>query len=293
MQMTKPIIGVIGGSGLYDLPGLAEARWEKIASPWGEPSDAIRRGRMGETEMAFMPRHRRGHRIPPHQINYRANIDAMKRCGVTHLVSISAVGSYRAELYPGLFVLPDQYVDRTSGRALTFFEDGIVAHVSFAHPASPLLRDLVLAAAKAEEIDCRKDGTLVVMNGPQFSSRAESQMYKGLGFDLIGMTAMPEAKLAREAELPYITIAMVTDFDCWHPEHDAVTVEAVVAVASANADKARRLIARFAADFPAEPPACPSRAQTALNGAIMTAAEARSPEALAKLDAIAGRVLGG
>ncbi len=289
--MAKPVLGIIGGSGLYDLPGLEGGAWRAVGSPWGEPSDELRFGSIGSTDIVFLPRHGRGHRVPPHQINFRANIDALKRSGVTHLVSVSAVGSYRAELYPGVFVLPDQYLDRTHGRASTFFEDGIVGHVSFAHPASPLLRDLVMAAAAAEAIDCRKDGTLVVMNGPQFSSRAESMMYKALGFDLIGMTAMPEAKLAREAELPYITIAMVTDFDCWHPEHDAVTVEAVVAMAHANADKARRLVARLARDFPASPGRCPSGAETALDGAIMTAPDARSKVALARLDAVAGRIL--
>jgi 5'-methylthioadenosine phosphorylase len=288
--MTNPVLAIIGGSGLYDLPGLTDARWERVASPWGEPSDNLQRGRIGQTEIVFLPRHGRGHRIPPHQINYRANIDALKRCGATHLVSVSAVGSYKAELYPGLFVLPDQYADRTWGRDSTFFEDGIACHVPFAHPVSPLLQDLVLAAAQAEEIDCRRDGTLAVMNGPQFSSRAESLMYKAFGFDLIGMTAMPEAKLAREAELPYATIAMVTDFDCWHPEHDAVTVEAVVAVAHANADKARRLVARLARDFPQEPDRCPSGAETALDGAIMTAPAARNPVALARLDAVARRL---
>ncbi len=289
--MKKPVLGIIGGSGLYDLPGLVNGRWETMESPWGAPSDALLHGEIGPTALVFLPRHGRGHRLPPHQINYRANIDALKRAGVTHLVSVSAVGSFRAELYPGLFVLPDQYLDRTDGRATTFFEDGIAAHVPFAHPVSPLLRDLVLAAAKAEEIDCRKDGTLVVMSGPQFSSRAESLMHKALGFDLVGMTAMPEAKLAREAELPYATIAMVTDFDCWHPEHDSVTVATVVAVAHQNADKARRLVARLALDFPAEPPPCPVKSERALDGAIMTAPGSRSKEAVARLDAVAGRVL--
>jgi 5'-methylthioadenosine phosphorylase len=289
--MTRTVLGVIGGSGLYDLPGLTEARWEKATSPWGDPSDEIRRGMIGITPIVFLPRHGRGHRIPPHQINARANIDVMKRAGVTHLLSVSAVGSYRAELYPGLFVLPDQYVDRTSNRPTTFFEDGIAAHVPFAHPVSPLMRDLVLEAAKVENIDCRKDGTLVVMNGPQFSSRAESLMYKAQGFDLVGMTIMPEAKLAREAELPHATLAMVTDFDCWHPEHEAVTVEAVVAVATANAERARQLVSRLAAIFPADPAPCPVGSQRALDGAIMTAPTHRSPAALARLDAIARRVL--
>jgi 5'-methylthioadenosine phosphorylase len=291
--MSKPVLGIIGGSGLYDLPGLTQAQWSEIASPWGAPSDAILRGRIGTTDIAFMPRHGRGHRIPPHQINYRANIDVFKRSGVTHLVSVTAVGSYRAELYPGVFVLPDQYLDRTQGRASTFFEDGIVAHVAFSHPVSPLLRDLLLAAARTEEIDCRKEGTLVVMNGPQFSTRAESLMYKALGFDLVGMTAMPEAKLAREAELPYATLAMVTDFDCWHPEHEAVTVAAVVAMAGANAEKAARLISRLARDLPGSLPACPSGAEQALTGAIQTDKSAYNPAALARLDAIAGRILKG
>jgi 5'-methylthioadenosine phosphorylase len=291
--MRKPVFGIIGGSGLYELPGLTQAQWSEIASPWGTASDAILRGRVGTTDIAFMPRHGRGHRIPPHQINYRANIDVFKRSGVTHLVSVTAVGSYRAELYPGLFVLPDQYLDRTQGRASTFFEDGIAAHVAFSHPVSPLLRDLLLAAARAEEIDCRKEGTLVVMNGPQFSTRAESLMYKALGFDLVGMTAMPEAKLAREAELPYATLAMVTDFDCWHPEHEAVTAAAVVAMASANAEKAARLISRLAQDLPDVLPACPSGAEQALTGAIQTERSAYDPAALARLDAIAGRILKG
>jgi 5'-methylthioadenosine phosphorylase len=291
--MTKPVLGIIGGSGLYDLPGLAAAHWVDVASPWGEPSDQILHGRIGETEIAFLPRHGRGHRIAPHRINSRANIDALKRAGVTHLLSVSAVGSYRAEIYPGLFVLPDQYVDRTQGRSATFFEDNVVAHVSFAHPVSPLIQRLIMQAAAAEEIACKKDGTLLVINGPQFSTRAESLHFKECGFDLVGMTAMPEAKLAREAELPYATLAMVTDFDCWHPDHDAVTVAAVVAMAYANADKAKRLIARLAMDFPKEPEICPSGAETALDAAIQTARSAIGASAFTKLDAVAGRVLRG
>jgi 5'-methylthioadenosine phosphorylase len=290
--MKKPVLGIIGGSGLYDLPGLVDMQWVDIASPWGDPSDQLLRGRMGDTAIAFLPRHGRGHKIPPHRINFRANIDVLKRAGVTHLVSVSAVGSYKAELYPGLFVLPDQYVDRTQGRPLTFFDEGVVAHVSFAHPVSPLLQRLIMEAAQAEEIPCKKDGTLMVMNGPQFSTRAESLHYKDCGFDLVGMTAMPEAKLAREAELPYATLAMVTDFDCWHPDHDAVTVEAVVAMAHENAGNAKRLIARLAKDFPKEPEICPSGAENALDAAIQTAKNAVNRATLTKLDAIAGRVLG-
>jgi 5'-methylthioadenosine phosphorylase len=285
------VLGIIGGSGLYDLPGLDGAQWKSVASPWGEMSDEVRVGRIGETEIVFLPRHGRGHRIPPHQINYRANIDGLKRAGATHLMSVTAVGSYKAELYPGCFVLPDQYVDRTSGRALSFFEDGLVGHVGFAHPVSKMLTERVMAAAKAEEIDCRNGGTLLVMNGPQFSSRAESLSYKAMGFDLVGMTAMPEAKLAREAELPYCSVAMVTDFDGWHPEHDAVTVEQVMAVAQANGDKARRLVSRIARDFPTSPQPCPYGSETALNGAIMTAKAHWPPAMLEKNAAIMARFL--
>jgi 5'-methylthioadenosine phosphorylase len=290
--MATPILGIIGGSGLYDLPGLENARWETVETPWGAMSDQVRRGKVGATDIAFVPRHGRGHRIPPHQINYRANIDGLKRVGATHLVSVSAVGSYKSELYPGLFVLPDQYVDRTMARPSTFFEDGIVAHVAFGHPVSPVMTDLVAAAARAEDIDFRTGGTLVVMNGPQFSTRAEALMFKGLDFDLIGMTAMPEAKLAREAEMPYCTIAMVTDYDSWHPEHDSVTVEAVLSVAHANADKARRLITRLARDFPAEPRPCPYRSERALDGAIMTDPAQWRGGDHKRLDAVLARLAG-
>jgi 5'-methylthioadenosine phosphorylase len=285
------VLGIIGGSGLYDLPGLEAASWQPIVSPWGDMSDEVRKGHIGSTEIVFLPRHGRGHRIPPHQINYRANIDGLKRAGATHLMSVTAVGSYKAELYPGCFVLPDQYVDRTSGRALSFFEDGLVAHVGFAHPVSKLMTELVMTAARAEEIDCRNGGTLLVMNGPQFSSRAESLSYKAMGFDLVGMTAMPEAKLAREAELPYCSVAMVTDYDGWHPEHDAVTVEQVMAVAHANGERARRLVARIASDFPNTPEPCPYGSATALNGAIMTARALWPAPMLEKNAAILARYL--
>ena len=291
--MTQAVLGVMGGSGVYDLPGLEDVREEAVQSPWGEPSDALRIGRIGETKVVFLARHGRGHRLSPSGINYRANIDAMKRAGVTDLVSLSACGSFRSELHPGLFVLVDQFVDRTHGRASSFFGNGCVAHVSLAHPVGPALQNRIAEAAQAEEIAVHRGGTYVCMEGPQFSSYAESTTYKAQGYDVIGMTNMPEAKLAREAEITYATIAMVTDFDCWHPSHDAVDVAAVVAVARANADKAARLVARLARDFPEAREACPMGSDHALDGAIMTAPAQRDPALLAKLDAVAGRVLNG
>jgi 5'-methylthioadenosine phosphorylase len=291
-RMTAAVLGVMGGSGVYDLPGLEDVREERIESPWGEPSDALRIGRIGETRVVFLARHGRGHRFSPTGINYRANIDILKRAGVTDLVSLSACGSFKAELHPGLFVLVDQFVDRTVGRASSFFGNGCVAHVSLAHPIGPALQARIAAAAEAEDIAVQRGGTYVCMEGPQFSTYAESTTYKALGYDVIGMTNMPEAKLAREAEITYATIAMVTDFDCWHPTHDAVDVAAVVAVARANADKAARLVARLARDFPAEREACPVGSERALDGAIMTAPAQRDATLLAKLDAVAGRVIG-
>jgi 5'-methylthioadenosine phosphorylase len=289
--MTKAVLGVIGGSGVYDLPGLEEIREERIASPWGEPSDALRIGRIGTTAVAFLPRHGRGHRYSPSDINYRANIDVMKRAGVTDIVSISACGSFKPELLPGLFVLVDQFVDRTIRRETSFFGQGCVAHVSMARPVAPRLQQRIADAAAAETIPIARGGTYVCIEGPHFSSYAESTTYRAQGYDVIGMTNMPEAKLAREAEISYATIAMVTDYDCWHPEHDAVDVAAVIAVARQNAATAARLIARVALEFPAEHEACPIGSDRALEGAIMTAPSARDPELLRKLDAVAGRVL--
>jgi 5'-methylthioadenosine phosphorylase len=290
--MTKAVLGVIGGSGVYDLPGLEDVREERVASPWGEPSDALRFGRIGATTIAFLPRHGRGHRLSPSGINYRANIDAMKRAGVTDLVSVSACGSFKPELHPGLFVLVDQFVDRTHKRESSFFGNGCVAHVSMAHPVGPRLQDRIAAAAAAEAIEFRRGGTYVCMEGPQFSSLAESLTYKGLGYDVIGMTAMPEAKLAREAEITYATVAMVTDYDCWHPDHDAVEVAAIIKVLQENAGKAARLVARLARDFPAERESCPVKSDRALDTAMITAPGSRDPELMRKLDAVAGRVLG-
>ncbi|MBV8961529.1 MAG: S-methyl-5'-thioadenosine phosphorylase [Hyphomicrobiales bacterium] len=289
--MTKAVLGVIGGSGVYDLPGLTDRREERIASPWGEPSDALIFGRLGGTELVFLPRHGRGHPFSPSDINYRANIDALKRAGVTDLVSLSACGSFKEELPPGLFVLVNQFVDRTVRRESSFFGKGCVAHVSMAHPVGPVLQDRIAAAAKNAGIEVKRGGTYVCMEGPQFSSYAESITYKNLGYDVIGMTNMPEAKLAREAEITYATIAMVTDFDCWHPGHDAVDVASVVKVMHANTEKAKRLVARLAADFPMVRDSCPAGSHRALDGAILTSPEKRDPALLTKLDAVAGRVL--
>ena len=289
--MTKAVLGIIGGSGLYDLPGLEGAEWRLVASPWGEPSDQLRFGRIGATEIVFLPRHGRGHRLSPSGINYRANIDALKRAGVTDLVSVSAVGSLKLELYPGDFVLIDQFIDKTVRRESSFFGNGCVGHVAFAQPVAPKLMERIRLAAVAEEINHHVGGTYVCMEGPQFSSAAESHLHRQWGADVIGMTNMPEAKLAREAEISYATIAMVTDYDGWHPHHDAVTVEQVIAVLNDNRDKAQRLVARVARDFPAEHEPCPIGSDRALDHAIMTAPQARDPAVLAKLDAVAGRVL--
>ncbi len=289
--MTKALLGIIGGSGVYDLPGLTDVREERIATPWGETSDALRFGRIGQTEAVFLPRHGRGHRLSPSGINYRANIDALKRAGVTDVISVSACGSFREELPPGMFVVVDQFVDRTFGRQTSFFGNGCVAHVSMAQPVAPLLANRLVAAAHAEKIDVVRGGTYVCMEGPQFSSRAESLGYKAAGYSVIGMTALPEAKLAREAEMSYATLAMVTDFDCWHDEHAAVEVTDIMGVVKANAAKAARLLARLMAEFPAEHAPCPIGSDRALDYALATAAGARDPEVLKKLDAIMARVL--
>ena len=289
--MTQAVLGIIGGSGIYDLPGLEHAREEAIKSPWGEPSAPLRRGAIAGLPIVFLPRHDRGHRLSPSDINYRANIDVLKRAGVTDLISLSACGSFREELPPGTFVLVDQFVDRTYKRESSFFGKGCVAHVSMAHPVSPRLRIHLAAAAEAEGIAIARGGTYLCMEGPQFSSYAESMTYKTLGYSVIGMTNMPEAKLAREAEICYATVAMVTDFDCWHPDHDAVTVQDIIRVLTSNADKAKSLVARFARDFPREHEPCPIGSDCALDTALITAPDARDPELLKKLDAVAGRIL--
>jgi 5'-methylthioadenosine phosphorylase len=290
--MTRAVLGIIGGSGIYDLPGLRNVRAETIASPWGAPSSALRVGDIAGLPIVFLSRHDKGHRLSPSDINYRANIDVMKRAGVTDLVSLSACGSFREELPPGTFVLIDQFVDRTHRRESSFFGTGCVAHVSMAHPVSPRLRIHLAEAAMAEGITVVRDGTYVCIEGPQFSTYAESITYKNSGYSVIGMTNMPEAKLAREAEICYATVAMVTDFDCWHPDHDAVTVKDIIRVLSANAAKATRLVARLAKDFPREHEPCPIGSDRALDAALITAPEARDKSLLKKLDAVAGRVLG-
>src|ERR1700741_1265637 len=289
--MTKAVLGIIGGFGIYDLPGMENARDEAIKSPWGEPSSSVRRGTIAGLPIVFLPRHDKGHRLSPSDINYRANIDVLKRAGVTDLISLSACGSFREELPPGTFVLVDQFVDRTHKRESSFFGKGCVAHVSMAHPVSPRLRIHLAEAAMAENIGVVRDGTYVCIEGPQFSTLAESLTCKGLGYSVIGMTNMPEAKLAREAEICYATVAMVTDFDCWHPDHDAVTVQDIVKVLLANAEKAKRLVARLAVDFPREHEACPIGSDRALDSALIPAPKARDPKLLKKLDAVAGRVL--
>jgi 5'-methylthioadenosine phosphorylase len=290
--MSKAVLGIIGGSGLYDLPGLEDRAEQRVTTPWGEPSDVLHTGRIGATPIVFLARHGRGHRIPPSEINYRANIDALKRLGVTDLVSFSACGSYREELGPGTFVLVDQFVDRTLRRENSFFGTGCVAHVSFGHPVGPALQAMIARAVDAEGIPLQRGGTAVCMEGPQFSTLAESLTYQRLGYDVVHMTSMPEAKLAREAEITYAVVAMVTDYDCWHETHGPVDVAGLVRVMGENREKAQRLFARLARDFPSQRVPCPAGSHRALDGAIITRPEARDPALLARLDAVAGRVLG-
>ena len=291
--MAKAIVGVIGGSGVYDLPGLRGLREERISTPWGDPSDSLRMGRVGGAEAVFLARHGRGHRFSPSTINYRANIDALKRAGVTDIIALSACGSFHRELYPGMFVMIDQFEDRTYLRQSSFFGTGCVAHVSMAHPIAPLLRKRLFAAAEAEAIPCRDGGTYVCIEGPQFSSLAESLGFQARGADVIGMTGATEAKLAREAEISYATVAMVTDYDCWHEEHGAVDVAAVLKVLAANADRANALVARALSEFPAEHEACPVGSDRSLDYAVITHPSQRDPDLVKKLDAVAGRILRG
>jgi 5'-methylthioadenosine phosphorylase len=288
-----PVLGVIGGSGVYEIDGLDKTRWRRIESPWGQASDELLFGELDSVQMVFLPRHGRGHVQSPSSINYRANIDAMKRAGVTDIISVSACGSFREELAPGTFVIVDQFIDRTFAREKSFFGPGLVAHVSVAHPCCSRLADWAEAACQAEDIPHHRGGTYLAMEGPQFSSLAESNLYRQWGCDVIGMTNMPEAKLAREAEIDYVTIAMVTDYDCWHPDHGHVEVEAIISVLLANADKARGLVKRIAPNMAARPAACPQGCDRALDFALITAPEARDAGLTAKLDAVAGRVLAG
>ena len=287
------VIGIIGGSGLYEIDGLEEARWQAVESPWGRPSDEILTGVLGGVKMAFLPRHGRGHVHSPTTVPYRANIDALKRLGVTDLVSLSACGSFREEMAPGDFVLVDQFIDRTFAREKSFFGSGCVGHVSLAHPTCPDLSDAVEAAAKAAGVTLHRGGTYLAMEGPQFSTLAESKLYREQwGADVIGMTNMPEAKLAREAELCYAPVAMVTDYDSWHPDHGAVDIAEIIATLTGNADKGRALVAGLPGLLGGAHAVCPHGCNTSLDFAILTAPEARDPGVLAKLDAVAGRVLG-
>ena len=290
---AAPVIGVIGGSGLYDIGGLTDVEWRRVESPFGAPSDELMFATLGGQRLVFLPRHGRGHRLPPSEINFRANIDALKRAGVTEIISISAVGSLREELEPGTFVVVDQFVDRTFAREKSFFGAGLVAHVSMAHPVCPRLAEHLARAATDQDIPVRRGGTYLVMEGPQFSSRAESLLYRSWGCDVIGMTNMPEAKLAREAELCYATVAMVTDYDCWHPDHDHVTVEAVIGVLLHNAEKGRDLIRGVTPHLADRTGPCPAGCHRALDHALITAPAARDPALAKKLDAVAGRALGG
>ena len=286
-----PVIGVIGGSGLYDIPGLQDVRHEAIASPFGKPSDELVFGTLDGQQMVFLPRHGRGHAHSPTSLNYRANIDAMKRAGVTEILSLSAVGSLREDLAPGAFVIVDQFIDRSFAREKSFFGEGCVAHVSMADPVCSQLGDALEAAARDAGIAATRGGTYIVMEGPQFSTRAESNLYRSWGCDVIGMTNMPEAKLAREAEMCYATVAMVTDFDCWHETHDDVSVEAIIKVLMGNADKGRNLVRAVAPHLSTRNETCAAGCQTCLDTALITAPDARDPALLAKLDAVAGRVL--
>ena len=287
----QPVIGIIGGSGLYDIDGLEKKSWKKVSTPWGDPSDELLEGWLDGVRCVFLPRHGRGHPLPPSALNYRANIDALKRMGVTDILSLSAVGSLKAELPPGHFVIVDDFIDRSFAREKSFFGTGCVAHVSMAHPVCPRLGDALEAASQQIGLNYTRGGTYLVMEGPQFSTKAESNLYRSWGCSVIGMTNMPEAKLAREAEICYATMAMVTDYDCWHPDHDAVTVDQVIKVLLGNADRARDLVKSVVPMIGAARGPCPAGCDRALEYAIITAPEKRDPEMLAKLDVVAGRML--
>ena len=289
---TPPVVGIIGGSGLYEIDGLENVEWRAIESSFGSPSDALMFAELEGQKLVFLPRHGRGHRIPPSELNFRANIDALKRAGVTEILSLSAVGSLRKDLSPGTFVIIDQFIDRTFARAKSFFDTGLVAHVSMAEPVCARLGDALTDAAKAVDIPTVRGGSYLAMEGPQFSSRAESELYRQWGCSVIGMTNMPEAKLAREAEMCYATVAMVTDFDCWHPDHDDVTVETIITVLMDNADKARALVREVVPMLAGRTETCRAGCHTALENALITAPDARDPALVEKLSAIAGRILG-
>jgi 5'-methylthioadenosine phosphorylase len=289
--MAGPAIGIIGGSGLYEIDGLTDVEWRRVDSPFGPTSDEFCFGMLDGWPVVFVPRHGRGHVLPPSEINFRANIDALKRCGVTDIVSLSAVGSLREDLVPGDFVVIDQFIDRTFARAKSFFGKGLVAHVSMAHPVCGRIGDALIAAGPETGMAMKRGGTYLVIEGPQFSSLAESELYRAWNCDVIGMTNMPEAKLAREAEICYATVAMVTDYDCWHSGHDAVTVDMIVGVLLANAERAKALVSRVVPLLSRRSEPCRQGCDHALDGALITAPERRDPEILARLDAVAGRVL--
>jgi 5'-methylthioadenosine phosphorylase len=287
----NPVLGVIGGSGVYDIEGLRNKRWEKVNSSFGEPSDKLLFGELDGQEMVFLPRHGRGHRIPPSEINYRANIDALKRAGVTEVLSVSAVGSLREDLRPGTFVIVDQFIDRTFAREKSFFSSGLVAHVSMAHPVCDRLGGHIHRSAKDMGIDVVKGGTYIAMEGPQFSSIAESELYRSWGCDVVGMTNMPEAKLAKEAEMCYVSIAMVTDYDCWHKEHENVSVEAIVKVLLDNADNAKALIKRAASVMASDTRSNQCNCKYSLENSIITPPNYQDKQLAKKLEAVAGRLL--
>ena len=290
--MRKTKIAIIGGSGIYDIDGLVDAKWTDVETPWGAPSDRVLTGTLNGVDMVFLPRHGRGHVYSPTTVPYRANIDALKRLGVTDVISVSACGSFRDEMAPGDFVVVDQFIDRTFDREKSFFGTGCVAHVSVAHPTCPRLSAACVKAASDAGITVHNGGTYLAMEGPQFSSIAESKMYREIwGADVIGMTNMPEAKLAREAELCYVSVAMITDYDSWHPEHGSVDITSIIATLQGNAGKARDLVGRLPALLGQDRDDCPHGCDKALEFAIMTAPDKRDPELIAKLDAIAGRVL--
>lgn len=291
MKTFPPKIAIIGGSGLYDLPELEDRRWERVESPFGQTSDDFLFGNIGEARVVFVPRHGRRHIIPPSEINYRANIDALKRCGVTDVISVSAVGSLVEELYPGLFVLVDQYVDRTVSRIGSFFGPGCVAHVSMAQPTCTELSNHLLQAAESVGVACKLGGTYVAMEGPQFSSLAESRLYKSWGCHVIGMTNMPEAKLAREAELCYSSVCMVTDYDCWHPDHENVSVADVVRIMRDNSRNAQLLLLEAIPRIAADSNRNSWLGRHSLDNAIITSKPDRDPVLVEKLAAVAGRVL--
>jgi len=291
MSNSKPILGIIGGSGVYEIDGLKNKQWKKIPSSFGEPSDELLFGELNGQKMVFLPRHGRGHRIPPSEINYRANIDALKRVGVTDLISVSAVGSLKEELEPGMFVIVDQFIDRTFARKKSFFSSGLVAHVSMANPVCSRLGNHIQSTAKSIGIEVVRGGIYIAMEGPQFSSIAESELYRSWGCDVVGMTNMPEAKLAREAEICYVSVAMVTDYDCWHTEHENVSVDAMIKVLNNNADNARSLVKSSSSVIFSDHSSSECDCKFSLENAIITSPEVRDKELVKKLNAVAGRLL--